>query len=171
MQHQQRIYARAPGPGAIIRLAERFSGSEPWSISVTPADAKTGYRCVTLSGCDVAEFARHLATSLTDTVYVIDVSPRRLLITAYLLVDADADADADADVSCQTIVDLPLPRFTIVGKLVVGRTLRHEGLPLWAITLERLRRVPYATIAVLDQRDLLVEAPDVVYIAQGNILE
>jgi hypothetical protein len=165
MQHQQRIYARAPGPGAIIRLAERFSGSEPWTISVTPADAKTGYRCVTLSGCDVAEFARHLATSLTDTVYVIDVSPRRLLITAYLL------ADADAGVSCQTIVDLPLPRFTIVGKLVVGRTLRREGLPLWAITLERLRRVPYATIAVLDQRDLLVEAPDVVYIAQGNILE
>jgi len=165
MQHQQRIYARAPGPGAIIRLAERFSGSEPWKIFVTPADPKTGYRCVTLSGSDTAAFARHLVTSLTDTVFVIDVSSRRLLITAYLV------ADADAGVSCQTIVDLPLPRFTIVGKLVVGRTLSSKGLPLWAITLERLRRVPYETIAVLDQRDLLVEAPDVIYIAQGDILE
>jgi hypothetical protein len=165
MQHQQRIYARAPGPGAIIRLAERFSGFESWTISVTPADAETGYRCVTMSGCDVAAFARHLANSLLDVVYVIDVSPRRLLITVCLL------ADADVDVSCQTIVDLPLPRFAILGKLVVKRTLIRKGLPLWAITLERLRRVPYATIAVLDQRDLLVEAPDVVYIAQGNILE
>ncbi len=165
MQHEKRIYARALGPGAIIRLAERFSGSEPWMISVTPADAKTGYRCVTLSGCDEAAFARHLAKSLLDAVYVIDVSPRRLLITAYLL------ADADAGVSCQTIVDLPLSRFAILGKLVVKRTLRRKGLPLWAITFERLRRVPYATIAVLDQRDLLVEAPDVVYFAQGNIPE
>ena len=165
MQHQRRIYARALGPGAIIRLAERFAGTEPWMIAVTPADPKTGYRCVTLSGCDVPMFASHVAMSLRDTVYVIDVSPGRLLITAYLL------ADADAGVSCQTIVDLPLPRFAILGKLVVKRTLRRKGLPLWAITLQRLRRVPYATIAVLDQRDLLVEAPDVVYIAQGNTPE
>ena len=39
MQH---LYVRAPGPGAIIQLVERFVGSGTWSIAVTPADVKTG---------------------------------------------------------------------------------------------------------------------------------
>jgi len=165
MQHQHWIYARAQGPGAIIRLAERFAGTDPWMVAVTPADAKTGYRCVTVSGCEVAAFARHLATSLTDTIYIIDMSSRRLLITAY------SKTDGDADISCQTMADLPLHQVAILGKLVVKRTLRRICLPLWVNKLDGLRRVPYETIAVLDQRDLLVEAPDVIYIAQGDILE
>ena len=162
MQHQKRIYVRAPGPGAVIRLAERFAGTEPWLIAVTPADTKTGYRCVTLSGCDTAAFTCHLATSLMDIVYVIELASRRLMITSFVY-----DSN-DVTVAQQTIVDQGLPQLALLGNLTAKRTLKRAGLPLWAITVERLKRIPYETIAVLDQRDLLVEAPDVVYIAQGN---
>ena len=165
MQHQKRIYVRAPGPGAIIRLAERFAGTEPWMIAVTPADAKTGYRCVTLSGCDADAFACHLATSLMDIVYIIELTSGQLLITSLVYVDSDVT------VARQTIIDQALPQLTLIGSLTAKRTLKRTGLPLWAITIERLKRIPYETIAVLDQRDLLVEAPDVVYIAQGNTPE
>ena len=165
MQHQKRIYVRAPGPGAIIRLAERFAGTEPWMIAVTPADAKTGYRCVTLSGCDADAFACHLATSLMDIVYLIELSSGRLMMTSFVCVASDVT------VARQTIVDQALPQLTFLSSLAAKRTLKRAGLPLWAITIERLKRISYETIAVLDQRDLLVEAPDVVYIAQGNTPE
>ena len=165
MQHHKRIYVRAPGPGAVIRLAERFAGTEAWMIAVTPADPKTGYRCVTLSGCDADAFASHLATSLMDIVYLIELSSGRLMITSLVYVDSDVT------VARQTTVDKALPQLVLLSDLTAKRTFKRAGLPLWAITIERQKRIPYETIAVLDERDLLVEAPDVVYIAQGNTPE
>jgi hypothetical protein len=97
-----------------------------------------------------------------DIVYVIELASRRLMITSFVY-----DSN-DVTVAQQTIVDQGLPQLALLGNLTAKRTLKRAGLPLWAITVERLKRIPYETIAVLDQRDLLVEAPDVVYIAQGN---
>lgn len=131
-------------------------------IAVTPADPKTGYRCVTLSGCDADAFACHLATSLMDIVYLIELSSGRLMITSLVYVDSDVT------VARQTTVDKALPQLVLLSDLTAKRTFKRAGLPLWAITIERQKRIPYETIAVLDERDLLVEAPDVVYIAQGN---
>jgi hypothetical protein len=97
-----------------------------------------------------------------DIVYVIELLSGRLMITSFVY-----DSN-DVTVAQQTTVDQALPQLALLGNLNAKRTLKRVGLPLWAITVDRLRRIPYETIAVLDQRDLLVEAPDVVYIAQGN---
>jgi hypothetical protein len=160
MQH---LYVRAPGPGAIIRLVERFVGSGTWSIAVTPADIKTGYRCVILSDCDATSVAEHLATSLRDSVFVIDESADRLRI------DRVTSSNDVADTNSESLVDIRLHPFVLLRQYRVRQALRSAGLPLWKLKLHRLRHVSYETVRVLDQRDLLVEAPDVIYTAQANI--
>lgn len=160
MQH---LYVRAPGPGAIIRLVERFFGSGTWSIAVTPADIKTGYRCVILSECDAPSVAEHLATSLRDSVYLIDESADRLRIVRVTSTNVDAAANS------KLVTDIGLHPFVLLRQYRVRQALRSAGLPLWKLKLHRLRHVSYETVRVLDQRDLLVEAPDVMYTAQANI--
>ena len=159
MQH---LYVRAPGPGAIIRLVERFVGSGTCHVAITPADIKTGYRCVVLSECDAPLLAEHLATSLRDPVFLIDESAVRLRIFRVLCTKEDAANEPEA------LVDLRLHPFVLLRQYHVRQALRSAGLPLWKLKLNRLKHVSYETVRVLDQRDLLVEAPDVIYTAQVN---
>lgn len=158
----QQLYVRAPGPGAIIRLVERFVGSETCHIAVSPADIKTGYRCVVLSECDSPSVAEHLATSLRDTVFLIDESADRIRIVRVMPTKDDAANEPE------TLVDLRLHPFVLLRQYRVRQALRCAGLPLWKLKLNRLKHVSYETVRVLDQRDLLVEAPDVIYTAQVN---
>jgi hypothetical protein len=160
MQH---LYVRAPGPGAIIRLVERFVASGTWSIAVTPADVKTGYRCVVLSECDASSMAEHLATSFQDSVFVIDESADRLRIVRVSSTKVDAAANS------KLVTDIDLHPFVLLRQYRVRQALSSAGLPLWKLKLNRLKHVSYETVRVLDQRDLLVEAPDVIYTAQANI--
>lgn len=160
MQH---LYVRAPGPGAIIRLVERFVGSGTWSIAVTPADVKTGYRCVVLSECDTLSMAEHLATSLQDSVYLLHEAADRLRIVRVSSTKVDTAANSEL------VVDIGVHRFVLLRQYRIRQALRSAGLPLWKLKLHRLRHVSYETVRVLDQRDLLVEAPDVIYTAQANI--
>ena len=160
MQH---LYVRAPGPGAIIRLVERFVGSGTWSIAITPADVKTGYRCVVLSECDASSMAEHLATGLQDSVYLIDESADRLRIVRVSSTKVDAAANS------KLVTDIDLHPFVLLRQYRVRQALSSAGLPLWKLKLNRLKHVSYETVRVLDQRDLLVEAPDVIYTAQANI--
>ena len=157
------IYVRAPGPGAIIRLMERFAGAEPWRISITPADVQTGYRCVSVTGYEASKFASHLAMSLADIVYVVDTSSGSLQVTKYSPVDSDGSCVVTSLISLQVS---PIP---ILAAYQIKQALKRATLPVWVIKLKQLRPIPYETIAVLDQRDLLVEAGDVQYTSQGNI--
>ena len=157
------IYVRAPGPGAIIRLLDRFSNSEPWTISVTPADVLTGYRCVMVTGVDLAGFANYLSMCLRDNVLLVETSPERLLVTQCSHSDTQ-------HISGQTLfIELQISKLPILRDYQVKRALKSARLPGWVIKLKHLKAVSYETIAVLDQRDLLVEAQDVLYTSQGNI--
>lgn len=161
----QYLYARAPGPGAIIGLVKRFVGSGACSVAVTPADLATGYRCVILSECAAPSVGEYLATSLRDSVFVIDDSVDRLRIYR---VSPSID---DMTVNRESLVDLHLHPFVLLRQYRIRNAIVKAGLPLWILRINRLRHVSYETVRVLDQRDLLVEAPDVIYIAHVNIPE
>jgi len=157
------LYVRAPGPGAIIRLVERFGGAEAWNIAVTPADVHSGFRCVILSECDPRSFATFLASCLGDSIFLIEDSETRVRIDK-VTVTSDA-----AEISSQSVIDIRLSPIRLFRSLGIRQALRRAGLPLWLLRIRRLRRVSYETVQVLDQRDLLVEAPDVIYTAKANI--
>jgi len=159
----QYIYVRAPGPGAVIRLLERFSGVEPWEISVTPADVHSGYRCLSVSLTEPVAFANYLAMCLRDTVFVVNASNGRLQVTQH-------DHDK-SDVAAEGILsmDMRVSSLPVIGHRQVTRALKSASLPSWVTKLKHLKAVPYETVAVLDQRDLLVEAGDVRYTARGNM--
>jgi hypothetical protein len=159
----QYIYARAPGPGAVILLFERFSGTEPWEISVTPADVQSGYRCLSVSLPEPVSFANYLAMCLRDTVFALDVSNGQLHVTQH-----DYDKHDVIDKGTVTI-DIRISSLPILGHHQISRALKSAGLPCWVTKLKHLKPVPYETVAVLDRRDLLVEAGDVRYTAQGNM--
>jgi hypothetical protein len=144
---------------------QRFSGDLKWSIQVTPADPSTGYRCVNVAGVDEYVFAEHLARSLMDIVFVVDHTKTRLHITKFAM------EMHDGTVHVSTAVDRSLTLPVLLPNVVLRAALKGEGLPLWVCTLQRLRRVSYDTVAVLDQRNLLVEAPDVIFEAEGNMAE
>jgi hypothetical protein len=159
----QYIYVRAPGPGAVIRLLERFSGAEPWEISVTPADVHSGYRCLSVSLSEPAAFANYLAMCLRDTVFVVETSNWRLRVMQH-----DHDK-SDVAYEGTLVVDVRVSSLPIIGYHQVSRAMKSASLPSWVTKLKHLKAVPYETVAVLDQRDLLVEAGDVRYTAQGNM--
>ena len=159
----QCIYARAPGPGAVIRLLERFSGTEPWEISVTPADVQSGYRCLSVSLTEPVSFANFLAKCLRDTVFIVDASTGRLQVTQY------SHDKSEAPVKGVCTIDIRVSSLPLIGHLQVTRALKSASLPSWVTKLKHLKDVPYETVSVLDQRDLLVEAGDVRYTAQGNM--
>ncbi len=161
----QVLYVRAPGPGAIIRLVERYEGNGTWCVSVTPADLRTGFRCVVPSECDVTSLAEHLTTCLRDSVYLIDQTTEHLRIVKL------GHTDDSAVIDRESVVDIRLHPFFLIRQQRIRKALTNAGLPHWISKLHRLRHVSYETVAVLDQRDLLVEAPDVVYTAQGTIVE
>lgn len=157
------IYVRAPGPGAVIRLLERFSGVAPWEISVTPADLHSGYRCLSVSLTDHVAFSNYLARCLRDAVFIVDASNGRLQVTQY---DHD-NSDAPAKGTCT--IDIRVSSLPLIRHRQVTRALKSASLPSWVTRLKHLKAVSYETVAVLDQRDLLVEAGDVRYTAQGNM--
>lgn len=161
----QVLYVRAPGPGAIIRLVERFALSGTWSVLVTPADVKSGYRCVVTFELELLSLANHLATSLGDDVYILEEISDRLRIVR---ITPNCDI---VDINAQPLVDVRLGSFALTRQHRIRKALTGAGLPLWKLKLHRLRHVPYETVRVLDQRDLLVEAPDVMYTAQGTTPE
>lgn len=162
MQH---LYVRAPGPGAIIALLNRFAGSDVWEVSITPADARTGYRCVTLNSGDSVAFAGFLTECLQDTVYVLAVADARFEIIELKL------SKNGVDVARCSLHDKALPSIPFLRDHSIKNVLKQLCLPLWVTNLNRLKSVPYETIRVLDQRDLLVEAPDVIYTAQADIAD
>lgn len=161
----QYIYVRAPGPGAVIRLLERFASSHSWSIEITPADSVTGYRCVSVTGANPSDFAVHLSMSLSDTVFIIDIEPTRVRI-ASISISATAQSPSEC-VIAEKRINAP----SILRNVPLRSTLKQAGLPTWVCRLPQLRKVRYETVAVLDQRDLLVEAPDVVFVTEGNVAE
>jgi hypothetical protein len=67
------------------------------------------------------------------------------------------------------VVDVRVSSLPIIGYHQVSRAMKSARLPSWVTKLKHLKAVPYETVAVLDQRDLLVEAGDVRYTAQGNM--
>jgi hypothetical protein len=142
---------------------ERFSGVAPWEISVTPADLHSGYRCLSVSLSEQVGFATYLARCLRDNVFIVDASNGRLKVTQY---DHD-NSDSSAEGICT--IDVRVSSIPLIGHRQVTRALKSASLPSWVTKLKHLKAVPYETVAILDQRDLLVEAGDVRYTAQGNM--
>ena len=107
--------------------------------------------------------AEHLATSLQDSVYLLHEAADRLRIVRVSSTKVDTAANSEL------VVDIGVHPFVLLRQYRIRQALRSAGLPLWKLKLHRLRHVSYETVRVLDQRDLLVEAPDVIYTAQANI--
>jgi hypothetical protein len=108
-------------------------------------------------------FANYLAMCLRDTVFVVNASNGRLQVTQH-------DHDK-SDVAVEGILsmDMRVSSLPVLGHRQVTRALKSASLPSWVTKLKHLKAVPYETVAVLDQRDLLVEAGDVRYTARGNM--
>lgn len=153
------LYVRAPGPGAIIGLVERFSHPNVCNVSVTPADYKTGFRCVMVADCNTDSLAIYLATSLRDIVYTINCTAHQMHIACFF---------PDGNVDKNLIVEHALHRIPLVRYFQIKKLLEQLHLPLWLLKLQKLKSVSYDTVQVLDQRDLLVEPGDVVYTTQVN---
>lgn len=154
------VYARAPGPGALLGLLERWpAGISEQVILITVADERSGYRMVQLQCNEPEALCRYLSQSLQDDVLWVD-----LLDSTGLVYEIRCYTPG---IPVASIVlersNLPINSLPFLAKRHIRSVFRKHGLPCWFLDMPRCRRIPYVTICVLDTRNLLVEQKFTVY--------